>query len=247
MYKVVFVRHGKTPWAERFTGWTDVDVTPEGLAQTQLYAPRLIEAGFHFDIAYTSYLKRAIKTLWTVLETIDQMYVPVVTAWQLNERHYGALQGLNKAETAKKYGEDQVKIWRRSYDVLPPPLSTDDPSHPTHDQRYRAVSQDTLPSHESLKETVARVTPYWDQEIAPRVKEGAQIIISAHGNSIRAIAKHLEKISDQDIMGLDIPYSIPLVYELDERLQCVRKYYLATDTEVESVIQEIKNQGKVTH
>lgn len=244
MYKVVFIRHGITPWAERFTGWTDIDVSPEGIEQTKQFAPRLKESGFQFDCAYTSYLKRSIRTLWAVLETIDQMYIPVTPAWQLNERHYGALQGLNKAETAAKYGEDQVRIWRRSFDVLPPALDPTDPRHPSHDPRYHNVSKELLPSHESLKENIARTVPYWQTEIVPRVKEGKGVLISAHGNSIRSLAKHIESISDEDIMKLDVPYSIPIVYEFDADIRFVRKYYLASDQEVEKVIQDIKNQGK---
>lgn len=244
MYRVAFVRHGKTSWAERFTGWTDIDVMPEGIEQTRSFASRLATAGFRFDIAFTSYLKRTIRTAWTILDVVDQMYCVVMPAWQLNERHYGALQGLNKAETAERYGEQQVKIWRRSYDVLPPPLPIEDPSHPVHDPRYLHVPRELLPSHESLKETVARAVPYWEREIVPQVRAGKQVLISAHGNSIRAIAKHIEHISDQDIMSLEIPYSIPIVYELDDALQFVRKSFLASNTEVDRVIQEVKNQGK---
>jgi len=244
MYKVVFVRHGKTAWAERFTGWTDIDVAPEGIEQTKFYAPRLKQAGFVFDIGYTSFLKRSIRTLWAILETIDQMYVPVIPAWQLNERHYGALQGLDKAETAAKYGEEQVKIWRRSFDTLPPPLEISDPTHPVHDQKYRNVDHTILPSCESLKENIARSVPFWQNEIIPQIKNGKQVIISAHGNSIRSIAKYIEQISDGDIMSLNIPYSIPIVYEFDNQMNFVKKYYLGTDEEVDKVIQEIKNQGK---
>lgn len=245
MHKIVFVRHGITPWAERFTGWTDIDVSPEGIEQTKFYAPRLKEAGFMFDVAYTSFLKRSIRTMWAVLDTIDQMYVPVVPAWQLNERHYGALQGLNKAETAAKYGEEQVKVWRRSFDTLPPALDISDSTHPVHDSKYKSVEKSKLPCCESLKETIERAVPYWESIIVPQAKAGKTIIISAHGNSIRAIAKHVEKISNENIMKLDIPYSIPIVYEFDDGMSFVKKYYLASDEEVNTVIQEIKNQGKV--
>lgn len=244
MYKVVFVRHGITPWADRFTGWTDVDVSPEGVEQTKLFAPRLKEAGFVFDCAYTSYLKRSVRTLWAVLDTIDQMCIPMIPAWQLNERHYGALQGLNKAETAAKYGDEQVQLWRRSFDTPPPPLPLTDPTHPTRDTKYRNIPSNTLPSCESLKDTIARAIPYWEKEIVSKIKEGKSIILSAHGNSIRAIAKHVEGISDDDIMKLDIPYSIPLVYEFEDNMQFIKKYFLASDEEVERVIQEIKNQAK---
>ncbi len=244
MHKVVFIRHGITPWAERFTGWTDIDVAPEGIAQTKRFAPRLKEAGFRFDLAFTSYLKRSIRTMWAVLDSTDQMYIPVTPAWQLNERHYGALQGLNKAETAAKYGEEQVKIWRRSFDTLPPALETSDPTHPTHDPKYRHVPPDALPSCESLKENIARTVPYWQDKIVPHVQNGESVIISAHGNSIRSLAKHIESISDTDIMKLDIPYSIPIVYEFNEDMSFAKKYYLASDEEVDMVIQEIKKQGK---
>lgn len=244
MYKLVFVRHGKTSWADKFTGWTDVDVTPEGIEQTKMFAPRLKEAGFTFDLAYTSYLKRAIRTLWTVLEATDQMYIPVKTTWRLNERHYGALQGLNKAETAAKYGEEQVQIWRRSYDTPPPLLTEDDPRNPKRDQRYAGLSDVEIPLGESLKENVARTIPYWLNVILPEITAGKSIIISAHGNSIRSIIKHVEGISNADIMALNIAYSIPLVLEFDDQMKFVKKYYLASDAEVDAVISEIKNQGK---
>ena len=244
MHKVVFIRHGITPWAERFTGWTDIDVAPEGIEQTKRFAPRLKEAGFQFDLAFTSYLKRSIRTMWAVLDTIDQMHIPLTPAWQLNERHYGALQGLNKAETAARYGEEQVKIWRRSFDTLPPALEVSDPTHPTHDPKYRNVPSNQLPSCESLKENIARTVPYWQDQIVPHIKDGKNIVISAHGNSIRSLAKHIESISDEDIMKLDIPYSIPIVYEFNEDMSFAKKYYLASDEEVDMVIQEIKKQGK---
>jgi 2,3-bisphosphoglycerate-dependent phosphoglycerate mutase len=245
MYKVVFVRHGKTAWADRFTGWTDVDVPEEGILHTKKYALRLKEAGFLFDKAYTSYLKRAVRTLWAVLDAIDQMYVPIVTAWQLNERHYGALQGLNKSETAAKYGEEQVRMWRRSFDIPPPALPIDDPRSSTHEPRYAHLAPGQIPQAESLKETIARVVPYWDQYIAPDILGGKSIIISAHGNSFRAILKHIAGISAEDIMKLDIPYSIPLVVEFDKDLKYKDRRYLATDTEVEAILSEIRNQGRI--
>jgi len=244
MYKLVFVRHGKTSWADKFTGWTDIDVAPEGTEVTKKFAQRLVDAGFRFDIAYTSYLKRAIRTLWTVLEGIDQMHVPIMTSWRLNERHYGALQGLNKAETAAKYGDSQVAVWRRSFDTPPPALEVNDPRHPRYDKKYTAIELGLLPAAESLKDTIARTVPYWQETIVPQITSGKSVVISAHGNSIRAIAKHVEGITDEAIMGLNIAYSIPLVYEFDDQMRFVKKYYLATDAEVDTIISEIKNQGK---
>ena len=244
MYKLVFVRHGKTSWADKFTGWTDIDVAPEGTEVTKKFAQRLVDAGFRFDIAYTSYLKRAIRTLWTVLEGIDQMHVPIMTSWRLNERHYGALQGLNKAETAAKYGDSQVAVWRRSFDTPPPALEVNDPRHPRYDKKYTAIKLGLLPAAESLKDTIARTVPYWQETIVPQIASGKSVLISAHGNSIRAIAKHVEGITDEAIMGLNIAYSIPLVYEFDDQMRFVKKYYLATDAEVDTIISEIKNQGK---
>lgn len=244
MYKLVFVRHGKTSWADKFTGWTDIDVAPEGTLMTKKFATRLTEAGFRFDIAYTSYLKRAIRTLWTVLEGIDQMHVPIMTSWRLNERHYGALQGLNKAETAAKYGDSQVAVWRRSFDTPPPALEVNDPRHPRYDKKYTAIELGLLPAAESLKDTIARTVPYWQEIIVPQITSGKSVVISAHGNSIRAIAKQVEGITEEAIMGLNIAYSIPLVYEFDDQMRFVKKYYLATDAEVNTIISEIKNQGK---
>ena len=244
MYKLVFVRHGKTSWADKFTGWTDIDVAPEGTEVTKKFAQRLVDAGFRFDITYTSYLKRAIRTLWTVLEGIDQMHVPIMTSWRLNERHYGALQGLNKAETAAKYGDSQVAVWRRSFDTPPPALEVNDPRHPRYDKKYTAIKLGLLPAAESLKDTIARTVPYWQETIVPQIASGKSVLISAHGNSIRAIAKHVEGITDEAIMGLNIAYSIPLVYEFDDQMRFVKKYYLATDAEVDTIISEIKNQGK---
>ncbi len=244
MYKLVFVRHGKTSWADKFTGWTDVDVTPEGIEQTKKFASRLKEAGFTFDLAYTSYLKRAIRTLWTVLDVTDQMYIPIKTTWRLNERHYGALQGLNKAETAAKYGEEQVQIWRRSYDIPPPLLTVDDPRNPKLDPRYASLSTAEIPLGESLKNTVARAVPYWTDEIMPSIKAGKKVIVSASHNSMRAICMHIEGMTQEQVMGFNIAYSIPLVYEFDDQMQFVKKYYLASDAEVDTVISEIKNQGK---
>ncbi len=244
MYKVVFVRHGKTYWADKFTGWTDIDVTPEGIEQTKFYAPRLKEAGITFDLAYTNMLTRGIRTLYTVLDVLGLMWVEDRKSWRLNERCYGALQGLNKAETAAKYGEEQVQIWRRSYETPPPMLDDSDPRHPKNDVRYKGVDPKFIPSGESLKDTVARAVPYWKDEIVPNIKAGRNIIISGSHNAMRAISMHIENMSEEQVMGFNIAYSIPLVYEFDDNMNFAKKYYLASDEEVEKVIQEIKNQGK---
>ncbi len=242
--KAVIIRHGVTEWSTRFTGWTDIDVTPEGIKDTYKYALRIKEAKILFDQAFTSYLKRGIRTLWTALDAIDQMYVPVTKAWELNERHYGALQGLNKAETVSKYGEDQVNVWRRSYDVAPPKLQDSDPRQAKFDVKYRNVDPNLLPNGESLKDTYNRSVPYWQRVIEPELKSGKNIILSGHHNSLRAIVKYLDNISDQEIVKLNIPYVIPLVYEFDKNLKQLKHYYLATDREVDEVIQSIKNQTK---
>lgn len=244
MYQIVFVRHGKTSWADKFTGWTDIDVTPEGVEQTKFYAPRLKEAGFTFDLAYTNMLTRGIRTLYTVLDVLGLMWVEDRKTWRLNERHYGALQGLNKAETAAKYGEEQVQIWRRSFDTPPPKLDESDPRHPKNDLRYAEIARELLPVGESLKETVARAVPYWTDEIVPHIKAGRKILVSGSHNAMRAICMHVEGMSEAEVMGFNIAYSIPLVYEFDAQMNFVKKYYLASDDEVEKVIQEIKNQGK---
>ncbi|PYR90977.1 MAG: 2,3-diphosphoglycerate-dependent phosphoglycerate mutase [Acidobacteria bacterium] len=228
MHKVVLLRHGESTWNKenRFTGWTDVDLSERGREEA-LEAGRLLkDGGYTFDVAYTSVLKRAIRTLWTTLDVMDLMWIPVTKDWRLNERHYGALQGLNKAETAAKHGEAQVKIWRRSYDIPPPPLSSDDPRHPGRDPRYARLSASELPLTESLKETVARFLPYWHQTIAPSIERGGRVLIAAHGNSLRALVKYLDNVSDQEIVELNIPTGIPLVYELDDRLEPLRHYYL---------------------
>jgi 2,3-bisphosphoglycerate-dependent phosphoglycerate mutase len=228
MHTVVLLRHGESTWNKenRFTGWTDVDLSERGREEA-LEAGRLLkEGGYTFDIAFTSVLKRAIRTLWMTLDVMDLMWIPVTKHWRLNERHYGALQGLNKAETAAKHGEAQVKIWRRSYDIPPPPLSPDDPRHPRHDPRYAGLSPTELPQTESLKDTVARFLPYWHEIIAPAIRSGARVLIAAHGNSLRALVKYLDNVSDQDIVELNIPTGIPLVYELDDNLNPFRHYYL---------------------
>jgi hypothetical protein len=228
MYKLVFVRHGQSEWNLKnlFTGWTDVDLSEEGVRQAKEAGAKIKAAGIKFDLAFTSVLKRAIKTCHYALEESDQLWVPEIKSWRLNERHYGALQGLNKAETAKKYGEEQVHVWRRSYDVLPPALDKDAETSSFHDRRYASLPVEVIPQHESLKVTLDRVMPFWEDQIAPAIKEGKTVLVAAHGNSLRALAKHLEKISDADIMGLEIPTGQPLVYELDENLDVLKRYYL---------------------
>ncbi|MGD8377496.1 MAG: 2,3-diphosphoglycerate-dependent phosphoglycerate mutase, partial [Acidobacteriota bacterium] len=228
MYKVVLLRHGESEWnlANRFTGWTDVDLTPRGIEEAHDGARLLREAGYTFDVAYTSLLKRAIRTLWIVLDDMDLMWIPVHRHWRLNERHYGALQGLNKAETAEKYGDEQVLIWRRAYATPPPALTPDDERFPGHDPRYAGLSKDELPLTEALKNTVERVLPYWNEVIVPDIKVGKRVLIAAHGNSLRALVKHLDQMSEDAIVGLNIPTGIPLVYELDDEMRPERHFYL---------------------
>jgi 2,3-bisphosphoglycerate-dependent phosphoglycerate mutase len=228
MFKVVLLRHGESVWnsENRFTGWTDVDLSDKGRQEATEAGVLLRESGYLFDIAYTSVLKRAIRTCWMALDELDLLWIPVVRHWRLNERHYGALQGLNKAETAARHGDEQVKIWRRSYDTPPPPLDRDDRRHPAFDPRYAALAPEELPSTESLKDTVARFVPYWADTISQDVKAGKRVLIAAHGNSLRALVKYLDQISDRDILELNIPTGIPLVYELDETLKPIRSYYL---------------------
>ena len=244
MFKIVIVRHGLSVWPDKFTGWTDIDLSPLGLDETYRYGKKLKELGYTFDMGFASVLKRGIKTVWRLLDGMDLNWIPLTYAWQLNERHYGALQGLNKAETVEKYGADQVQLWRRSYNVRPPQIELSDPTHPSHDPRYKNVSPNELPCGECLKDTYNRAVPYWNNTIMPLVREGKKIIISAHGNSIRAIIKHLDTISEEAIMEVNIPYCIPLVYEFDENLKPVTRYYLASDEEVQKVIEGIKNQTK---
>ena len=228
MNKLVLVRHGQSVWnlANRFTGWTDVDLSEKGLVEAAEGARLLKEGGYTFDIAYTSVLKRAIRTLWIILDKMDLMWVPVVRNWRLNERHYGDLQGHNKAEMSEKVGKEQVHIWRRSYDTPPEPLALDDPRHPRFDARYASLSPDELPKTECLKDTVARMLPYWHDVIAPDVRAGKKVLIAAHGNSLRALVKYLDNVSNDDIPALNIPTGIPLVYELDDDLKPIRHYYL---------------------
>lgn len=228
MHKLVLVRHGESAWNKenRFTGWTDVDLSAQGRAEAQEAGAVLKAGGYTFDVAYTSVLKRAIRTLWIVLDEMDLMWIPVNRSWRLNERHYGALQGLNKAETAAKHGEAQTKIWRRSYDIPPPALPADDERVPSRDPRYASLSPSEVPLTESLKDTVARFLPYWHDEIAPVIKSGKRVLIAAHGNSLRALVKYLDNIDNQTIVELNIPTGIPLVYELDDELKPIRHFYL---------------------
>lgn len=244
MYKVVLLRHGESTWNQenRFTGWTDVDLSPRGLQEAAEAGRLLKEGGYVFDIAYTSVLKRAIRTLNLALEALDLLWIPVVKSYRLNERHYGALQGLNKAETAAKHGEAQTKIWRRSYDIPPPPLTPDDPRHPSKDPRYAGLSPEELPLTESLKETVARFLPYWHETIAPAITSGKRVLIAAHGNSLRALVKYLDNISEADITELNIPTGIPLVYELDENLKPIRHYYLGDAAAAAAAAARVANQ-----
>jgi 2,3-bisphosphoglycerate-dependent phosphoglycerate mutase len=246
MKKVILLRHGESAWNKenRFTGWTDVDLTDKGVEEAGKAGELMREAGFVFDLAHTSVLRRAIKTLWLALERMDLMWIPVLHSWRLNERHYGALQGLNKAETAAKFGEAQVLTWRRSYDIPPPALKPDDQRYPGNDPRYRGLAPNQVPFTECLKDTVARVLPYWNQAIAPDIRAGKRVLIAAHGNSIRALVKYLDKVSDQDIVGLNIPTGVPLVYELDDTLKPLRHYYLGDAAEVEKAMQAVANQGK---
>lgn len=244
MYKFVIIRHGLSEWSNRFTGWTDIDLAPSGIEETKKYGIKLKELGYSFDLGFTSYLKRGIKTLEIVLEVMGLSQIPVVKAWQLNERHYGALQGLNKPETVAKYGEEQVTIWRRSYDIPPPKLEKTNSRHPSNDPVYKDVDESLLPSSECLKDTYERSVPYFQKMIEPAIRSGKKIILSGHHNSLRAIIKYLDNISAEDIVNLNVPYCIPLVYELNEDLKPIKHYYLASDEEVNRVIQGIKNQTK---
>ena len=246
MMKVVLLRHGESTWNKenRFTGWTDVDLSDQGVFEAQKAGEVLKEEGYTFDMAYTSVLKRAIRTLWITLDKLDQMWIPVERSWRLNERHYGALQGLNKAEMAKKFGEEQVHTWRRSYDIRPPALDKEDERYPGKDPRYKSLSEKELPLTECLKDTVERFLPYWKKTIAPSIKSGKKIIIAAHGNSLRALVKYLDNIPDDEIVGLNIPTGIPLVYELDENLKPIGHYYLGNQEEIEKKTKAVANQGK---
>ncbi len=246
MKKLVLLRHGESTWNKenRFTGWTDVDLSEKGLIEARKAGEVLKKDGFIFDAAFTSVLKRAIRTLWITLDQMDLMWIPVHNSWRLNERHYGALQGLNKAETAAKFGEEQVRVWRRSYDIPSPKLEKSDARYPGHDPRYKNLSENDLPLTECLKDTVGRFLPYWHETIAPAVASGTRVIIAAHGNSLRALVKYLDHISDEEIIGMNIPTGIPLVYELEDNLKPVRNYYLGDPEEVKKAMQTVANQGK---
>ena len=246
MPTLVLLRHGESVWNKenRFTGWTDVDLSDKGGEEARQAGRLLKENGFSFDIAFTSVLKRAIRTLWIALDEMDAMWIPIHHSWRLNERHYGALQGLNKSETAAKYGEKQVLIWRRSYDIQPPALEKSDPRYPGSDSRYRSLGGKEIPLTECLKDTVDRFLPYWHEAIVPAVRQGKRVIIAAHGNSLRALVKHLDRISDNEIVELNIPTGIPLVYELNDQLQPLRSAYLGDPDAVKRSMQAVANQGK---
>jgi 2,3-bisphosphoglycerate-dependent phosphoglycerate mutase len=246
MHKLVLLRHGESVWnrENRFTGWTDVDLSEQGREEARAGGRVLRERGFTFDVAFTSVLKRAIRTLWIVLDEMDLMWIPVTRNWRLNERHYGALQGLNKAETAKQFGEEQVKIWRRSYDIRPPALETTDERFPGHDRRYANLTPEQLPRTECLKDTVERFLPYWHETIAPAIRAGQRVLIAAHGNSLRALVKYLDNVSDRDIIELNIPTGLPLVYELDAELRPIRREYLGDPEKVKAAMAAVAAQGK---
>ena len=244
MHKLVLLRHGESAWNKenRFTGWTDVDLTPAGVDEARAAGQLLRKEGFDFDCAYTSVLKRAIRTLWIMLDEMDRMWVPVERSWRLNERHYGALQGLNKAETVAKHGEAQVKIWRRSYDIPPPALALDDPRHPRHDLRYAGIDPALLPATESLKDTLARVQPFWESRIAPELRSGRNVLVTAHGNSLRAMVKMLDNVPEKDIVELNIPTGVPLLYELDEQLRPLTRRYLGDAAAIQAAADAVRRQ-----
>jgi 2,3-bisphosphoglycerate-dependent phosphoglycerate mutase len=246
MYTVVLLRHGESTWNKenRFTGWTDVDLTERGREEAAEAGRLLREGGYTFDLAYTSLLKRAIRTLAIALDGLDRLWIPIEKNWRLNERHYGALQGLNKAETTAKHGEAQVKIWRRSYDIPPPPLDSDDPRHPSRDPRYAELAANELPLTESLKDTVARFLPYWHSTIAPSIQSGKRVVVAAHGNSLRALVKYLDNVPESEITELNIPTGIPLVYELDAQLKPIRHYYLGDPAAAAAAAARVANQAK---
>jgi 2,3-bisphosphoglycerate-dependent phosphoglycerate mutase len=246
MHKLVLMRHGQSQWnlENRFTGWTDVDLTDKGREEAKKAGELLKAEGYTFDLAFTSVLKRAIRTLWITLDELDLMWIPVTRSWRLNERHYGALQGLNKAETAEKFGEKQVLIWRRSYATPPDPLPEGDPRHPAGDPRYASLAPEEIPATECLKDTVARVVPFWEGTIKPAVASGRKVLVAAHGNSLRALVKHIDGISDEDIVGLNIPTGRPLVYEFDDDMKPIRHYYLGDAKEIEAAMAAVAAQGK---
>lgn len=246
MYKVVLLRHGESDWNKqnRFTGWTDVDLSEKGVTEASVAGKLMKEAGFVFDVAFTSVLKRAIRTLWLSLDEMDLLWIPVIKTWRLNERHYGALQGLNKAETAQKFGDEQVHIWRRSYDIQPPALTADDERYPGNEKRYADLSPAELPLTECLKDTVARFLPFWHEMAVPAIKSGKQVIIAAHGNSLRALVKYLDNVPENEIVELNIPTGIPLVYELDDDLKPIKHYYLGDPEEAKKKAEAVANQAK---
>ena len=245
MFTLVLLRHGESTWnrENRFTGWTDVDLNDKGRAEAKEAGRLMLGEKFEFDAAHTSVLKRAIRTMWLALDEMDLLWIPVHKSWRLNERHYGALQGLNKAETAAQHGEEQVKIWRRSYDIPPPPLETSDPRHPSHDPRYASLAPSDIPATEALKQTVDRFLPYWNGTIAPSIRAGKRVLITAHGNSLRALVKYLDNISDHDIVELNIPTGIPLVYELDAQLKPLKSYYLGDPEAAKKAAEAVAKQA----
>jgi 2,3-bisphosphoglycerate-dependent phosphoglycerate mutase len=246
MYKLVLIRHGESEWNKenRFTGWTDVDLSERGIREAVEAGKTLREAGFHFNVAYTSYLTRAIRTLWLIQEQMDLLWIPVFKTWRLNEKHYGVLQGLNKSEMAEKYGDQQVLIWRRSYDVPPPPMEENDPRHPRFDHRYAGLEPSQIPATESLKETVERIVPYWLDDISVRLREHREVLVAAHGNSLRGIVKYLKNISNEDIVGLNLPTGIPYVFEFDEQMNLVKDYFLGDPEVIKKLMEEVANQAK---
>ena len=246
MYRVVLLRHGESVWNKenRFTGWTDVDLSDKGVAEAREAGRLLKEGGYVFDLAFTSVLKRAIRTLWIALDVLDLMWIPITHNWRLNERHYGALQGLNKTETAAKYGDAQIKIWRRSYDIPPPPLTSADPRHPSRDRRYADLKKSELPLTESLKDTVKRFLPYWHETIAPEIAAGKKVLIAAHGNSLRALVKYLDDVPESEIVELNIPTGVPLVYQLDDALKPVKSQYLGDPDAVKRAAEAVAKQGQ---
>jgi 2,3-bisphosphoglycerate-dependent phosphoglycerate mutase len=243
---LILLRHGESTWNKenRFTGWTDVDLSPKGLDEARAAGRQMLSDGYRFDVAYTSVLKRAIRTLWLALDEMDLMWIPVYKSWRLNERHYGALQGLNKMETVEKHGEEQVKIWRRSYDIRPPALALDDPRGPQHDPRYASLNAGEAPLTECLKDTVDRVLPYWTETIAPVIRSGQRVLIASHGNSLRALIKYLDHVSDNEIVGVNIPTGIPLVYELNDDLTPIRHFYLGDPAAVEKATKAVADQTR---
>jgi 2,3-bisphosphoglycerate-dependent phosphoglycerate mutase len=246
MHKLVLIRHGESTWnrENRFTGWTDVDLNEKGLGEAKTAGELLKKEGYSFDRAFVSVLKRALRTLSIVLDELDELWIPVDKSWRLNERHYGSLQGLNKAETAAKFGEEQVLVWRRSYDIPPPPLEKSDDRFPGNDPRYQGVAQDQLPLTECLKDTVDRVLPYWHEEIAPAISRGEKVLVAAHGNTLRAMVKYLDNLSEDEVLALNIPTGVPLVYELDDQLKPIRHYYLGDQEKIASAMAAVASQGK---